>query len=276
MTPDTVQPSAPLYRAIVEYDGTDFLGFQWQAVGRTVQGEIERTLERLTQQKVRVVGAGRTDTGVHALGQVIAFRVHWKRSLNDLERGLNALLPPDIAVRALAEAPEGFHPRFSAVERWYRYQIGRWRGHSPLRARYAWELDRPLDVSVMNEAAAMLIGSHDFASFGQPTQGEAGGSTIRWLTQAEWHEDPPYLVFDVRANGFLRNMVRTLVGTLVRVGTGEMSPADFAALLARRERAQAAPPAPPQGLILMAVTYPDEPTPMPLSAFPRFIPQTNC
>jgi tRNA pseudouridine38-40 synthase len=275
VTQDTARASAPLYRAIVEYDGTDFVGFQWQAVGRTVQGEIERTLARLTQQTVRVVGAGRTDTGVHALGQVIAFRVHWKRSPHDLERGLNALLPPDIAIRALAEAPEGFHPRFSAVERWYRYQIGRWPGHSPLRARYAWELDRPLDVRAMNEAAAVLIGSHDFASFGQPTQGEAGGSTIRHLTQAEWREEPPYLVFDVRANGFLRNMVRTLVGTLVRVGTGEISPADFAALLARRERAQAAPPAPPQGLILMAVTYPDEPPSVPLSAFPRFLPQTS-
>ncbi len=275
MSQDTVRSTAPLYRALVEYDGTDFVGFQWQAVGRTVQGEIERTLARLTQQTVRVVGAGRTDTGVHALGQVIAFRVHWKRSPNDLERGLNALLPPDIAVRALSEAPEGFHPRFSAVERWYRYQIGRWHGHSPLRARYAWELDRPLDVSAMNEAAAVLIGSHDFASFGQPTQGEAGGSTVRQLTQAAWHEDPPYLIFDVRANGFLRNMVRTLVATLVRVGTGEMSPAAFAALLARRERAQAAPPAPPQGLILMAVTYPDEPPSDPLPAFPCFIPQMS-
>ena len=248
-------PPGISYRAVVEYDGTGFLGFQIQAEGRTVQGELEWAAQRLTQQPVRVVGSGRTDAGVHATGQVIAFRSTWRHTVADLFRGFNALLPPDIAVRSLDFAPENFHPRFSAVERWYRYQVGQWPGHSPLRSRYAWELPDDLDIDAMNAASAHLLGSHDFATFGQPTQGE---STIRHIAEARWHFEPPYLYFDIRGNAFLRHMVRTLVGTLVRVGRGQLTPEAFAAISAACKRALSAPPAPPQGLILMAVTYPSE------------------
>lgn len=252
-------PAPPLptrFRAIIEYDGAGFLGFQVQASGRTVQGEIEQTLYHLTQQNVRVVGAGRTDAGVHAAGQVIAFAAGWKHSLTDLHRALNALLPPDISVLRLDPAPANFHPRFSASERWYRYQVGQWPVHSPLRARYAWEIGPELDVDAMNLAAVHLIGSHDFASFGQPPQDGAEASTIRQVNEARWSQQSPYLIFDIRANAFLRRMVRTIVGTLVQVGLGKMTPAQFGDLLAQRRRGSAAPPAPPQGLILMSVMYP--------------------
>ncbi len=248
--------SLPHFRAVIEYDGTDFLGFQFQASGRTVQGEIEQTLLRLTQQSTRVVGAGRTDAGVHAFGQVISFRSVWKHPPSDLRRALNALLPIDIAVRFLDLAPADFHPRFSATERWYRYQVGQWSIHSPLRTRYAWELPPAVDLEAMNRAAAHLIGSHDFAAFGQPPQDDPTASTIRLVNEARWWHQTPYLFFDIRANAFLRRMVRIIVGTLVQVGLGRMVPTQVADMLASRDRSLVAQPAPPQGLILMSVTYP--------------------
>ncbi len=244
------------FRAVIEYDGTDFLGFQVQASGRTVQGAIEQTLHRLAQQSVRVVGAGRTDAGVHAAGQVVAFRVAWKHAPADLKRALNALLPTDIAVLHLDPAPADFHPRFSASERHYRYQVGQWPGHSPLRARYAWELGPEIDVEAMNLAATQLVGRHDFITFGQPPQDEPAASTIRQVSEARWSQHPPYLFFDIRANAFLRRMVRTIVATLVQVGQGRMTPAQVGELLASRQRGLAPPPAPAQGLILISVVYP--------------------
>ena len=245
----------PAHRAIIEYDGTDLLGFQIQAEGRTVQGELERVLLRLTQQPVRVVGSGRTDAGVHAEGQVISFRASWKHSLSDLHRALNALLPTAIAVRSVELAPPTFHPRFSALRRWYRYQVGLWPGHSPLRARYAWELGPDLDVDAMNKAATNLIGSHDFGSFGQPPQGEI---TIRHIFRATWTEEFPYLYFDITANAFLRRMVRNITSTLVDVGRHKRHPDELGAMLEQPDRSSSAPPAPPQGLILKAVTYPND------------------
>ncbi|RME86278.1 MAG: tRNA pseudouridine(38-40) synthase TruA [Caldilineae bacterium] len=247
-------PVSRLYRATVEYDGTELLGFQIQAQGRTVQGELERVLQKVTGRLTRVIGSGRTDAGVHARGQVIAFRSAWRHTAADLQRALNALLPPDIAVLDLLPAPDDFHPRFSARERWYRYQLGTWPGHSPLRCRYAWEVGPGLDIEAMKQAAEALVGTYDFAAFGQPPQGD---NTVRQVISAQWSEQPPYLVFDIRANAFLRRMVRTIVGTLVEVGQGRRSAGDVARLRDSRDRSQAAPPAPPQGLILMAVSYPD-------------------
>ena len=246
--------STPLLCARIEYDGTHFLGFQIQAQGRTVQGELERALQKLAQQHVRVVGSGRTDAGVHALGQVIAFRPVWRHSLSDLLRGLNALLPADIAVHTLQPAPPDFHPRFSATQRWYRYQIGCWPGHAPLRARYVWQLGPNLDSNAMQEAADMLIGEHNFATFGQPPQ---GNNTVRKVNEAVFSRQDDLLLFDIKANAFLRHMVRNIVGTLVQVGQGRMSPQTFQHILRQQDRGLSAPPAPPQGLILMAVTYPN-------------------
>ena len=252
---EEVLTSGPLYRAVVEYDGTDLLGFQIQRQGRTVQGEIESVLSRLTQSPVRVTGAGRTDAGVHASGQVVAFRAPWKHSASDLFRAVNALLPDDIAFRHLDLAPAGFHPRFSAVKRCYRYQIGLWPGHSPLRSRYAWEVGPGLDLEAMREAAAHLIGIHDFATFGQPPQGEV---TIREMFSAVVIDESPWLYIDLCANAFLRRMVRTLVMTLVQVGQGQRPVSDVQRLLQARDRSQSPPPAPAKGLVLTAVHYPSD------------------
>lgn len=239
-------------RALVEYDGTDFFGFQWQSDCRTVQGELEKALEAVTQERTRVIGAGRTDAGVHAVGQVIAFRVRWRHSLADLERAWNALLPEDVAVRQIEPAPEGFHPRFSARSRRYRYTI--WNGprRSPLHRRYAWVHPAFLDENLMNQATQFLIGKHDFAAFGEPPQGE---NSVRHVYHAHWARCGDLVWFDIEANAFLKRMVRNLVGALARVGRGEAPPEWVREVLESRDRARCAPPAPSCGLCLMEVIY---------------------
>ncbi|MCB0198845.1 MAG: tRNA pseudouridine(38-40) synthase TruA [Anaerolineae bacterium] len=240
-------------RALAEYDGTDYLGFQVQRDAPTVQGTLEQALQRLTGEPTRIRYAGRTDAGVHASGQVIAAEARWRHSLEDLERAWNAVLPQDVAVRELKQVDDStFHPRYSALSRLYRYTVWTAPWRSPLHQRYAHHEPRPLDVVAMNRAASILTGSHDFASFGQPTQGEV---TVRRVDSAEWRQDGPLLTFEIEANAFLRRMVRTIVATLLEVGVGRRSVADVSAVLAARERSKAAPPAPACGLCLVAVTY---------------------
>ncbi len=241
-------------RAIVEYDGTRYAGFQRQANALTIQGEIESVLRRLTQEDVRILAAGRTDAGVHALGQVIAFDTNWAHSLEELHQGMNALLPEDIAIRRLDAAPAGFHPRFDALSRLYRYQIWNHPIRSPLRCRYAHHVPQMLDVEKMAEATRVLVGVHDFATFGTPTQGE---STVRQVHRLEWGRAGPLVWMEIEANGFLRTMVRCIVGTALQVGLGHMSAEEFAQRFASKERSQTSPPAPSQGLCLVAVRYPD-------------------
>lgn len=259
--------------ALVAYDGTDFHGFQYQANAPTVQGVLEAALDRCCRREGRVVGAGRTDAGVHANGQVITVSVAWSHALAALERAWNVYLPPTISVRCVREAPEGFHPRFSARSRTYRYTVLMYATpngfpapkRSPLTDRFALFVTQPLDIVAMNVAASTLIGEHDFATFGQATHGE---STKRQVLAAQWDEStnslPEHLdsfpghrlVFSITANAFLRQMVRSIVGTLLRVGRGEMTPGEVAAMLAACDRKLSAPPAPPQGLVLERVTYP--------------------
>jgi tRNA pseudouridine38-40 synthase len=243
------------YRATVEYDGTDFLGYQIQATGRTVQGEIEKSLEEITGTAIRIDGAGRTDSGVHAIGQVIAFNVAWKHTLAELQRALNATLPRDIVITDLKITDNDFHPRFSALSRSYRYTIVNQPWPSVLQRRYAHHVTEKLDVAVMNEASQFLIGSHDFASFGKPPQGEI---TIREVMQAEWTVENNRLVFEIMANAFLYRMVRTIVGTLIQVGLGRLTLDEIKQILEARDLTRSAAPAPPHGLCLTRVTYPGE------------------
>lgn len=240
-------------RATLAYDGTDFLGFQWQARGRTVQGTLEAALQQVAQCHVRVVGAGRTDAGVHARGQVIGFQVPWRHALNDLHRALNAVLPEDVALLDLALAPAGWHPRFSAVRRHYRYTVLNQRLRDPLARRYAHLATQPLDLELLQVATAVLIGEHDFASFGRPMQD--GETTVRRILSAGWQQEGASFMFDVVGNAFLRNMVRCLVGAQLQVGAGAWSLERLQAVLAARDRALAAPPAPACGLCLMQVDY---------------------
>ncbi len=240
------------FRAVVEYDGTDYHGFQFQLDRRSVQGVLEEALGKVTGQVTRVAGAGRTDAGVHARGQVIAFCVSWRYGIADLLRALNAILPRDVAFLSLEVAPEGFHPRHSAQNRWYRYTILNQPLRSPLSRRWALYVSKPLDVNCMSQAAASLVGKHDFATFGQPLRGQ---HTVRQVLRADWWREKAFLYFDIEANAFLQKMVRSLVGTLLQVGTGKLSPEGFRQRLAVCDRSLAGPTAPPHGLCLMAVSY---------------------
>ncbi|RLT45463.1 MAG: tRNA pseudouridine(38-40) synthase TruA [Chloroflexi bacterium] len=261
--------------ALIAYDGTDFSGFQIQAnAPYTVQGALEAALEQLTGQSCRVHGSGRTDAGVHAHGQVILTTVGWKHSVDALCQAWNRYLPEAIVIRRVVDAPEGFHPRYSATSRTYRYTVlhpvdGKLENvrRFPLFERFALVEKKTLDIEAMNRAGAALIGEHDFAAFGLPTQGE---STLRRLDALFWtaestglvRMDSPHLqrlVMTVTANGFLRRMVRNLAGTLLAVGKGAWQVEDVAAALASRDRGRSAPPALPNGLVLERVNYSDYP-----------------
>jgi tRNA pseudouridine38-40 synthase len=247
---ESVEPR--LIWAKVEYDGTDFFGFQSQAAERTVQGELERALEVVTSARRRVLAAGRTDRGAHARGQIVSFEVEWRHELTDLQRALNAVLAADVAVLEMGLAPQGFHPRYSALRRSYQYTVLNRPWRSPLKRCTAWHVVRKLDVGPMAEASRYLVGTHDFATFGRPPAGE---NTVRTVFQAEWHAKGPKLVFDIEADAFLYRMVRSIVGTLVKVGWGQISPAEFAAVLQARDRGLVKKVAPAHGLCLMRVEY---------------------
>jgi tRNA pseudouridine38-40 synthase len=244
--------SARKLMAVVEYDGTDYLGFQVQAQGPTIQGEIERALAAVTQEEIRIIGAGRTDAGVHAQGQVVAFSTAWRHPIEELQRALNAVLSKDIAVRELRPVAKGFHPRFDAASREYRYTVFNQPLRSPLTRRFAYHFPLLLNVAAMNEAADFLVGSHDFASFGRAPQGD---NTVREVYRAQWTSEEPFVYFDIIANAFLYRMVRSLVGTLLLVGTGELSPAGFEEILRPADRDRAGQLAPAHGLCLMKVNY---------------------
>jgi len=249
-------PDQPLLLwAVIEYDGTDFYGFQLQAHERTVQGEIERALEAVTGEKKRVSGAGRTDRGVHARGQVIGFEANWRHSLDDLHRALNATLAGDVAVVRMGRAAAGFHPRFSAQSRAYRYTIWNQARRSPLRRRMAWHVRRELDLDCMTRAGRCLIGTHDFGAFGRSPQEAGDGNTVRSVLRAAWQARGPVLTLDIEANAFLYRMVRSIAGTLVRVGWADLSVDEFRSIMEARDRSQVKLVAPPQGLCLMQVNY---------------------
>jgi tRNA pseudouridine38-40 synthase len=245
-------------RLVVEYDGTALCGWQRQANGPTVQGHLEAALGQLLAHEVAVVGASRTDAGVHARGQVASFRTERAIPLHGIRRGLNSLLPPVIAVADAAEVPDDFHARFSATGKHYRYLVLTRGERSPRWRDRAWHHPGALDVAAMRQAAAALVGEHDFAAF--RAAGCTAKSTVRRIDDiaigAEAEAGNSWLVaFDVRGNAFLRNMVRIVVGTLVEVGAGRRPVEQVAEILASRDRTRAGITAPPQGLELMSVRY---------------------
>jgi tRNA pseudouridine38-40 synthase len=240
-------------RGVVAYDGTEYSGFQRQANAPTVQEALEAALAQITQEAVTVLAAGRTDAGVHATGQTVAFDTAWRHGLDDLWRALNAILPADIAFLQIEEAAPDFHPRYDARSRRYRYTVYNAPVRWPLALRYSLHVAAALDVAEMTQAAQLLVGEHDFAAFGQPPK--PGGTTVRRVLAAEWGIDTPQLYFDIEANAFLYRMVRSIVGTLLQVGRGEMEVEEFAAVLASCDRDRAGPTAPSHGLCLVEVKY---------------------
>ncbi|MFL5756271.1 MAG: tRNA pseudouridine(38-40) synthase TruA [Chloroflexota bacterium] len=236
------------YRATVEYDGTDFAGFQVNPGKRTVQGVLETALARLDGGNAeRIDGAGRTDAGVHASGQVIAFTYEGRVAAADLERALDALLPPDVAVRDLRTVPAGFDPRYAARYREYRYTV--WNGpRSPLRERMALGVRVPLDTAAMARAGSAFIGRHDFSSFGA-----AGRTSVRTVTAVRVRREGRTVTIDVRADAFLRGMVRRMVAALVEVGLGRMDETAVQSALAGPGPAFDGAAAPAKGLCLRSV-----------------------
>lgn len=238
-------------RLTLEYDGTNFCGWQLQPKVRTVQGELESSLKKLLQEKVRIIGSGRTDVGVHALGQVANFHTKSQLSPDSIHKGLNSLLPEDVIVLKTEEVPLEFHARFDAKKRMYRYVISRRK--RAIGRFYCWYVDYDLDLVQMQRASELLIGERDFKSFCQ-----ADVEVKHYKCKVEstsWREKAEELIFEITANRFLHGMVRTIVGTLIDVGWGKISPLAFEKIIEARDRRAAGRTAPAKGLFLVRVWY---------------------
>ena len=247
------------YQIILAYDGTEFLGFQRQAQGkksRTVQATIEIALRQIGWQGKAILAAGRTDTGVHAAGQVVAFDLEWSHGEQALLAALNANLPPDVAAQAAFERRVDFHPRYDALSRSYRYRIYCRSLRDPLRERYAWRVWPTPELERLQASATELVGSHDFAAFGSPPR--PGGATLRQVLEAGWREQADELSFEITANAFLFRMVRHLVGLQVRIGQGALELSVINQCFQSGSRELAKDLAPAKGLSLVQVVYPEE------------------
>jgi len=246
------------FKLIIAYDGTDFHGWQMQSNKPTIQGEIVNVLRRITQENVHLHGAGRTDAGVHALGQIGSFRTQSTLSAGEFQRALNALLPPTIRIVAAEEVGPDFNARWSARGKVYRYRLYRGRVVPPMLWRYVLHYPFPLDEDAMRDASARFVGVHDFASFAASTGSEEDDkerSTEReiYATELVRSPDGEELVFTVRGRSFLRYMVRKIVGTLLDVGRGKLKPDDIDRLYELKDRSKSGPTVPPQGLCMVSV-----------------------
>ncbi len=242
------------FRVTVEYDGTDFAGFQSQPVGlRTVQGTLEATIKRMSGAEARVHGAGRTDAGVHATGQVIHFDTEWPIPPGRIAWALNGALPDDVVVRDAECVGGGFHARFSATARTYQYTILNREAGSAIRGRFMWHVRESLDLAAMRAAAVELTGVHDFATFGQADL--PGKSTVRHVEWIIIDGADDTVRITVRGNAFLRQQVRALVGTLQQAGLGKLGVADVVAIRDSRDRIHCPATAPARGLVLALVEY---------------------
>ena len=251
------------YQIILAYDGSLFKGFQRQAKARSVQGELETALRQLNWQGRTILAAGRTDTGAHASGQVVAFDLEWHHPLDELQQALNGLLPADIAVQAVAVVNPGFHPRYHALWRRYRYQIYCQPVRHPLRDRYSWHVWPAASLTRLQEAASLLVGTHDFAAFGTPPRPVS--STVRTVFQAGWWAEDEQLIFEITAQAFLYHMVRRLVHIQALIGQGRLETGALAEALAKPQVQPGKGSmlrhglAPAHGLTLVEVGYPVHP-----------------
>ena len=241
-------------KLLIAYDGTRYHGWQLQPRAVTVQGILESCLSRITNGPVRLHAAGRTDAGVHALGQVAHFDTASGIAASSLVRGLNSMLPEDIVVRRAVEAPGGFHARYDAVRKTYVYQLHNHAVPSLFCARYAWHVPQRLDVPAMQAAAQSLVGRHDFSAFRGALRGDAR-APVRCLYRLALRHQPPRLLFVLTADGFLYHMARSIVGTLVAVGRGAIAAEAVGDVLRTRQRQLAGPTAPAHGLFLAHVSY---------------------
>lgn len=258
----TGEASVRVFKLTLQYDGTDYVGWQRQATGTSIQGLIEDALRPIEGGDVTVHGAGRTDAGVHALGQVCSCVLTASIGPGTLPRALNAVLPRDVRVTDAEVMPGGFHARFSSTGKIYEYRFVTGPFASPFLRRYAWHVRGRLDPSLMRDASARLVGSHDFAAF--EGRGPERHTTVRTVRRLDWSgsggtDDP--LVMRIEGSGFLRHMVRNIAGTLVDIGLRRSPPADVETILASRSRRAAGPTAPAAGLFLRQVLYSDKMAP---------------
>jgi tRNA pseudouridine38-40 synthase len=243
------------YQIILAYDGTQFFGYQRQGETRTVQLVLENALRSLGWQGQTVFCAGRTDTGVHASGQVVVFDFEWSHPIEKLLKAINANLPQDVAVREIRTRPDGFHPRFDALSRSYRYNLFISRDRDPILQRFAWRVWPEVDLDVLRKTAEHLTGTHDFAAFG--TAPKPGGHTIRTVLRTEWTTTREGYTFEVTANAFLYHMVRRMVYLQVLAGQKRIELADFVECIEHKKSITAGL-APPNGLSLTSVEYPPD------------------
>lgn len=240
------------YQLILAYDGTNFFGFQRQGSKRTVQSVLEETLGTLGWEEKSLLGAGRTDSGVHASGQVVSFLLEWQHPLDALLKALNARLPADMAVRQVKQVEEDFHPRYDADWRKYEYSVFCQAERDPLRERYSWRVWPEVDFERLELAAGRITGEHDFAAFGNPMK--KGNSTVREVLAARWTQTDDQLHFQIKANAFLYHMVRKLVFIQVLVGQGRVSLEEFSGGI-QQCKPQNPGIAPAHGLCLVEVGY---------------------
>ncbi len=246
-------------KVILSYDGAEFAGWQVQPDATTVQGTLASAIGRVTGEKVLPQGSGRTDAGVHALGQVMTFVTSSSVPTENFVKALNDILPASVRVLEVAEMPEGFHARHSARAKTYRYRIFRGAICPPFLARYVWHYPYPLDEEAMMRAAGQVVGEKDFTSFAavDPERGREGEpvSNVRMIFSSSWSREREELVYTVRGSGFLHHMVRNLVGTFILVGRGTLQGEDITRILEERKRSAAGATAPASGLYLVSVEY---------------------
>ncbi len=254
---DNETPAPVITRVVlvVEYDGTDYHGFQWQENQPTIQQELEKALYKLTGEKTRVVAASRTDTGVHAENQVVIFRTAADIPLKNIVSGLNHYLPAAIAIKTANYAPDGFHVQRSAVKRQYIYRILNRDTRSPVKQRYTWQIPGELDTEKMREACRYLVGKHDFASF-TSADSVMKKNTVRRVYQADLYRDGEEIIFTIEAESFLTHQIRNTIGMLVEVGRGRMSTEEFYSIMESKQIGLAGPRAPACGLHLVNICYP--------------------
>jgi len=242
------------FKLIIEYDGTEYQGWQRQKNAATIQGEIENALKIMTGKDITLIGSGRTDSGVHALGQCANFHCETRLDPQIFQKGLNSLLNKDIVIKDCQYADENFHARYDVKSKTYQYRILNRQIPAAVGRHYAWFIRNKLDTDAMRSAAIHLKGIHDFKAF--EGAGSPRSHTVRSVFRTDISEqDAGYVVFEIEADGFLKFMVRNIVGTLAETGLGKISPADFRQILLKKDRKLAAATAPPQGLFLMNATY---------------------
>ena len=242
------------FKLVIEYDGSAYHGWQSQKQEPTIQATIEQAIARMTHRKIALYGSGRTDAGVHALGQVANFKCDTRLKAAEFENGLNSLLPEDIVIRSCSQVDNAFHARYDAKRKIYRYRILNRRLPAAIERQYFWHIRSPLDPVVMQQCADLLKGTHAFDAF--EGSGSPRSSTIRTVFQAEWRKEADdMLVFEIEADGFLRFMVRNIVGILVSAGLGKMTVQDVKQVLESKDRRNAPATAPAKGLVLTQVTY---------------------